>query len=47
MGKNKDAFAEAKLAIEAGLPREHVRSAPELAGLVQKPEWQALLTSAN
>ena len=47
MGKSKEALAEAKRAIEAGLPRENVRSAPELAGLIQKPEWQALLTSAN
>jgi tetratricopeptide (TPR) repeat protein len=47
MGKQKDALAAAKQAIEAGLPRDNVRSAPELAGLIQKPEWQALLTSAN
>jgi dienelactone hydrolase len=47
MGKNKDALTEAKLAIDAGLPRDSVRSAPELAGLIQKPEWQALLTSSN
>lgn len=47
MGKNKDALAEATLAVQAGLPRDTVRSAPELAGLIEKPEWQALLTSAN
>jgi dienelactone hydrolase len=47
MGKKKEALIEAKRAIEAGLPRENVRSAPELAGLLQKPEWQALLTPAN
>jgi hypothetical protein len=47
MGKNKDALAEAKLAVQAGLPRDAVRAAPELAGLINKPEWQALLTFAN
>jgi len=47
MGKHKDALAEAKLAIAAGVTPGDVRSAPELAGLLQKPEWQALLTSAN
>jgi dienelactone hydrolase len=47
MGKNKDALAEAKLAIQSGLPRDSIRSAPELAGLINKPEWQALLTFAN
>jgi dienelactone hydrolase len=47
MGKQKDALAEAELAIAAGVTRDDVRSAPELAGLIHKPEWQALLTSAN
>jgi thioredoxin-like negative regulator of GroEL len=47
MGKSKEALTEAKRAIDAGLPRTDVRSAPELAGLLQKPEWQALLTPAN
>lgn len=47
LGKQKEALAAAKQAIEAGLPRDSLRSAPELAGLIQKPEWQALLTPAN
>src|SRR5262249_7472114 len=47
LGKQKEALAAARKAVDAGLPKETVRTAPELANLLQKPEWQALLTPAN
>jgi hypothetical protein len=44
MDKNKEALAEAKAAVAAGLPSEALQRAPELQKSMQKEEWQALLT---
>jgi hypothetical protein len=45
MGKRKDALAETKLALEGGVPVDAVRSSPELASLLEKPEWRDLLSN--
>jgi hypothetical protein len=45
MGKHKDALAETKLALAGGVPAEAVRSSPELASLLEKPEWRDLLSN--
>jgi hypothetical protein len=44
LGNEKKALAEAKVALAAGLPPEALKTAPEIAKWLQKPEWQALLT---
>jgi tetratricopeptide (TPR) repeat protein len=45
MGKDKDALAETKLALQGGVPADAVRSSPELASLLEKPEWRDLLSN--
>jgi dienelactone hydrolase len=45
MGKQKDALAETKLALAGGVPADAVRSSPELASLLEKPEWRDLLSN--
>jgi len=47
MGKERDALAEVRTALEGGVTEADVRSAEELAPLFQKPEWQALFSSSK
>jgi len=43
-GNEKKSLSEAKAAVAAGLPPEALKTAPEVAKWLKKPEWQALLT---
>lgn len=47
MGKQKQALEEAKTALAKGVPPDALRATEELKPLLSKPEWQALLTTAN